>query len=221
MFNSKYSKTLTVILIIALIAIVSLLGFLGYRIYKKVKTDREAMQAISDFDEMTNENNEVVEYEGNIIDNIVQSSTTNTNSGIRTKKTYNNFVMLGYIEIPKTNVKYPILEKETNKSLEMAVAVRYPTNNIVLNQPGNIVIAGHNYRNNSFFSNNKKLSVGDLIYITDETGSKVSYTIYEIFSATPEDTSFYTRDTAGKAEITLTTCSDDGNSRLIVNARAN
>ncbi len=36
-----------------------------------------------------------------------------------------------------------------------------------LNKPGNTVIAGHNYRNSRFFSNNKKLNIGDKIYVTD------------------------------------------------------
>lgn len=128
--------------------------------------------------------------------------------------------MLGYIEIKKTDIKYPILEKATSKALEIAVAVIYPSTDVKLNLPGNVVIQGHNFKNGQFFSNNKKLTTGDKIYITDETGKKLGYTIYEIFSTTPEDASFYNRDTAGATEITLSTCSDDGNTRLIIKAKA-
>jgi LPXTG-site transpeptidase (sortase) family protein len=128
--------------------------------------------------------------------------------------------MLGYIEIKKTDIKYPILESATSKALEVAVAVAYPTTNVKLNQPGNIIIHGHNYRNNQFFSNNDKLKIGDTIYITDEQGNKIIYSIYEIFSTTPEDTTFYNRDTKGLPEITLSTCSDDGKTRLIIKAKA-
>ena len=68
--------------------------------------------------------------------------------------------------------------------------------------------------------NNKKLNIGDKIYITDTTGTKLTYTIYNKFETTPEDTSFYQRDTDGKAEVTLSTCTDDSSARLIIEARA-
>ena len=124
---------------------------------------------------------------------------------------------MGTIEIPKTDVKYPVLEKVTKKSIEVAVAILYGTG---LNQPGNTVIIGHNYRNGLFFSNNKKLENGDKIYITDNSGTKVAYTIYNKFQTTPEDTSFYQRDTDGKPEVTLSTCTDDSKERIIIEARA-
>lgn len=139
-------------------------------------------------------------------------------TGSSTKKiTYKGFGVLGTMEIPATNFKYPILEKVTKKSIETAVAFLYGSG---VNQPGNTVIIGHNYRNGLFFSNNKKLNIGDKIYVTDNNGNKLTYTIYNKFEATPEDTSFYQRDTAGKPEITLSTCTDDSSARLIILARA-
>ena len=108
-------------------------------------------------------------------------------------------------------------QKVTKKSIETAVAFLYGSG---INQPGNSVIIGHNYRNGLFFSNNKKLNIGDKIYITGNDGKKVTYTIYNKFEATPEDTSFYQRDTGGKAEVTLSTCTDDSKARLIICAKA-
>lgn len=70
-----------------------------------------------------------------------------------------------------------------------------------------------------FFSNLKKLSNGDKIYITDTSGMKVTYEVYNIFETTETDTSFYKRDTAGLREITLSTCTDDGKLRTIVLAK--
>lgn len=125
--------------------------------------------------------------------------------------------MLGTMEIPATNFKYPVLEKVTKKSIETAVAFQWGAG---LNQPGNSVIIGHNYRNGMFFSNNKKLKNGDKIYITDNSGKKLTYTIYDKFETSDTDTSFYQRDTGGKAEITLSTCTDDSKARLIILAKA-
>ena len=118
------------------------------------------------------------------------------------------------------SILYPVLEKVTGPALETSVAVLYPTGEN-LNQPGNTVVVGHNYRNGLFFSNNKKLSIGDKIYVTDYRGTKLTYTIYNKFEADQSDTSFYQRDTAGKAELTLSTCTDASNNmRLIIFAKA-
>lgn len=88
-----------------------------------------------------------------------------------------------------------------------------------INKVGNTVIQGHNYRNGMFFSNLKKMSNGDKIYITDTDGVKITYEAYSIFEAGETDTSFYKRDTAGLREITLSTCTDDGSARTIVLAK--
>lgn len=111
------------------------------------------------------------------------------------------------------------MKKLQKESLEKAVAVEWPQPDPVLNEVGNVVIAGHNYRNGVFFSNNKKLSKGDKIYITDLNKNRVAYTIYNIFETTDSDASFYNRDTNGKREITLKTCTDDSQRRLIIEAR--
>lgn len=220
MFRNRYGNFLTVLLVIAILVIIGFIVFLGVQSYKKYKLSRDSIQAISEFENYINTQTNEISQDRNTID-ITNEIISNTNqTTVKTKKYYKDFIMLGYIEIKKTNVKYPILEKETTKSLETSVAVRYPTTNIRLNQPGNIVIVGHNYRNGTFFSNNKKLSTGDKIYITDDTGNTLAYIIYQIFSTTPEDASFYNRDTNGAIEITLSTCSDDGNTRLIIQARA-
>ena len=71
-----------------------------------------------------------------------------------------------------------------------------------------------------FFSNNKKLKNGDKIYITDNSGKKLTYTIYDKFETTESDTDFYQRDTGGKPEVSLSTCTDNSKARLIILARA-
>ena len=47
----------------------------------------------------------------------------------------------------------------------------------------------------------------------------MSYTIYQIFETNEQDTSFYNRDTNGKIEVTLSTCTDDSKARTIILAR--
>ena len=221
MFESKYSKLLTVILVIVIIAIVGLLGFLAYDFFANNMLSQDASDYVDNFE------GEVADGQTDKNDNTTSDSENTTNpfdeikdaekSSIRAKKTYKGFGVLGTMEIPTTNFKYPVLEKVTKKSIETAVAFLYGTE---LNEPGNTVIIGHNYRNGLFFSNNKKLNVGDKIYITDNSGRKLTYTIYNKFETTPEDTSFYQRDTGGKPEVTLSTCTDDSKARLIICAKA-
>ena len=124
--------------------------------------------------------------------------------------------MVGYIEIPKTDIKYPVLKDATKEAMEKSVCVLLGNG---LNKAGVTVISGHNYRNGLFFSNNAKLSTGDKIYITDNSGQTVTYEIYKKYQTTPEDASYATVDTQGKKEIVLTTCTDDSKNRIIVCAR--
>lgn len=236
MFDRKYGKVLTVLLIIAIIAIIGLVIFFVHEKIEKDKTDKETSAAIEEFDRdhgignketpapEESPNPEEPEEETPIIipptgDGSGSSGSSSSGSSDG-KSYYKGFVMIGYIDIPKTGAKYPILEKVTIKSLSAAVVLLYPAN-AKLNEPGNVVIAGHNYRNSTFFSKNKTLKEGDKIYITDESGRKLEYTVYSNFQATGEDASFYSRDTGGVPEITLTTCvANDNNKRTIILARA-
>ena len=55
--------------------------------------------------------------------------------------------------------------------------------------------------------------------IKDNSGRELTYTIYDKFQTTEQDTSFYNRDTNGAVEVTLSTCTDDAKERIIILAR--
>lgn len=224
MSENRYGNILTIILIVLIVAILIGVSLLAYNyIINPHNQENKNIAAIEEFDKDIEEKEE--EKEESDDSSLSVESTehsddqTTSSSQVRKKKYYEGFVMLGYITIPKTNVKQPILDTVTPESLNTAVAVLYPSN-AQLNQPGNIVIIGHNYKNGKFFSNNKKLSIGDKLKIKDNTGKELTYTIYEKFETTPEDTSFYNRDTNGAIEVTLSTCTDDAKARTIILARA-
>jgi len=243
MFRSKYSTFLTVLLVVAIIAIVIICAVIGTKMYRNYKSEKESKQAISEFIASTDSSNngtssssnsfsnvedklnEDVEIDSNVFKPssviIQEQDATQQTTTTKPKKVkfYKEFVMIGYIEIPKTGIEYPILTDTTAEALDTSVGVLYPTNPS-LNEPGNVVIIGHNYRNGKFFSDNKKLSVGDKIKITDESGSSLTYTIYEIFETTPEDTEYMTREIGENIEISLSTCTDDGTKRLVILAKA-
>ena len=91
------------------------------------------------------------------------------------------------------------------------------------NEIGNFCIVGHNYRNEKFFSKVPKLVNGDLIEITDLSGKTLNYYVYDKFIVDPDDessTDCTTQLTNGNTEITIITCTNDGENRVIVKARA-
>ena len=130
---------------------------------------------------------------------------------------YYNHPVVGKISIPRTGIKYPILGDNNNASaIEVAVLKIYGPE---INEPGNVVIAGHNYNNGTLFSKNKNIQVGDKINIKDTSGRVITYIVYNKFETTPEDASYINRDTGGKREITLYSCNDDSSKRIIIEAK--
>lgn len=231
MFKSKYSTILTVLLAVLIIAIIIIVIVLGIKTYKNYQNEKDA-RTFEPFDSYEeDEDNEdddknkdddkpssMGDIGGGDNNNETPEQTEKPTSNLPKVKFYKGYTSVGNINIPKTKASYPILLDTSPKALEIAVGVTYPSSPEI-NQPGNTVIIGHNYRNGKFFSNNKKLEVGDIIQIRGVDGKTLNYTIYEIFETTPTDTAYMTRNTEGKIEVSLSTCTDDGNNRLVILAR--
>ena len=228
MGSSKFNTVLTVLLIIAIVAIIILIGYFGYSVYNKYYIDLSAKEVVNSFEDIVGNNKNKTDEDNNVTnetddgaENIViggvteENNTTPSTQG-NNKLTFHGYNVIGTISIPAIKIEYPILEKVTTNSLKVAVAYLRGAG---INKPGNTVIQGHNYRNGQFFSNLKKLSLGDAIYITDLEGTKIKYEVYKNFSAESTDTSFYNRDTGGKREITLSTCTTDAEIKTIILAR--
>lgn len=218
--NSKYSNLLTVLLVIVIIAIIGIIGFLGYRYYKNESLKNQSEEFVDSFlnDENIGNNNNNTGT-GNVVFEGVNEGENNGSSSQQDKPQFNGFDTVGTLEIPKTNVSQPVLASHelSKTSLETALVEIYGPG---LNQVGNTTIAGHNFRNGTFFSNNKKLEIGDKLYVTDLSGNRISYTIYNKYETTENDSEYMTRDTQGAIEVSLTTCTDDSKGRLIIWAKA-
>ena len=119
------------------------------------------------------------------------------------------------INIPKINVKYAVLSETSDALLKISPCKFWGPNP---NEVGNFCIVGHNYRNSRFFSKVPKLEVGDIIELTDLSGRKLSYEVYDKYTVDPTDVSCTTQLTNGKKEVTLITCTNDSKQRVIVKA---
>ncbi len=130
---------------------------------------------------------------------------------------YKGYSTAGRIEIPKTGVDIPILDKQTAGGMEIAACLLYSTGS--LNYGGKNLIVGHNYRNGKLFSNNNGLQVGDRFYITSLDGKRVEYVIYNKIITNPEDVS-YLMGATSEIEVFLSSCTDDNVNRIVIMARA-
>lgn len=240
MFDSKYGSVLTILLIIVIVAIVAIIGYFGYEIIVEESKEKASESVVEQFEQAyptisvadenaVGTNDTTTDPNAVTGDNTIASlntvdgngggsSSDGGNQGTTKKKKVmmEGYEVIGTIRIPAIDIKYPILAKVTKKSLETAVALLYTTNG--LNQNGNSVIIGHNYRNSLFFSKNDKLEKGDTIYIKDTSGQELKYKITQKFITTSSDASFYKQDT-DKKYVTLSTCTDDASTtdkRLIL-----
>lgn len=246
MLNNKYGNVLTMILIVIAVTIVGIIGYFAYDTFHTAQVNNNAQMALEQLEKATTKvkkkkstTTSEEEKKQNTVNN-----TTNTTSNLEDvmnllssepqntvtepveeeagKEEPEDVFMEGYkvvgrIEIPKTKVDYPILAKLTKKTLEIAISVAYGPGP---NKVGNTILYGHNYRNNSFFSNNKKLTKNDKVYITDVYGERVEYTIYNVYETVQSDAEYMKRDTNGRREISLQTCTNDSSGRIIIWATA-
>lgn len=194
MFNrSKYGKLLKILMIIILIAIIGIAVGIGYKAYNSYYIAIGAAEAVSKFEE-----------------------TVKSAMNVTTK--YKEFTVIGTIQIPDINLKYPILQENKADALKTAPVLMYTSQG--LNNAGNSVITGHNYRDGNMFSDLGKLIKGNYIYITDTIGRSIKYKVYNIYEDSGENNSYITRNTNGKTEITLSTYNSKNKAKIIIFAKA-
>ena len=116
-------------------------------------------------------------------------------------------------DIDLTFLASGLSKKQYDKSLKKIEKIMTNTYKV------EIIPEERNDRNKSsyvFFGNNDKLKLGDKVYITDNSGTKLKYNIYNIYETSPDDGDFIMRETNGKREISLQTCTDNSKGRLII-----
>ena len=230
----KYSKFLTLLLVILTISLIILVAYAIYTLYDDYMSDKSAEDLMDQFESNYNEfdfdDENIVENDNNLLpeDNNTTTQTPQKNnssgggsSSYRVGTYYKGHKVIGLISIPKLNIQYPIFADDTTETLKVGTAAIYPANaESILNTSGNVVIAGHNYRNSRMFSKLYTLNSGDSIYITNIYGYKLEYKVYNNYTTGSIDFDYATRDTNGDIEISLTTCTTDASTRTIVWARA-
>ena len=174
--------------------------------------DSNVLIAVLDDAEQTEELNSNTEAE----------EIKNANKTVQTTQSGYRYSTIATINIPKISVEYPILDGETDSVEETEALLKISPTKFwgpEPNEVGNFCIVGHNYRNSRFFSKVPTLENGDIIKITDLAGQTINYRVYNKYEVDPTDVSCTSQLTNGNKEITLITCTNDSQHRVIVKAR--
>lgn len=123
--------------------------------------------------------------------------------------------VIGTIEIPTINIYYPVFSNCDDNLLKISPCKLYGPS---IGQLGNLCIAGHNYDNTKFFSKIGSLSTNDEIILYNNYNKKFLYYVSDIYEVEFNDLSpIYNYNKKSKL-LTLITCNNINNKRIIVKA---
>lgn len=191
-------KVINVILTLLIIAAIVVIGLIVYNYVVSEKNDSNLAKVVTEIEQQFSNN------------------TGNTNSVEPVKVQYNGFDVVGLIEIPSINIKYPIINKTNDTTMKYSIT-KFSGGEI--NSIGNFTVAGHNNLNGTMFGKVKRLKIGDQIKLTDLYNNTVTYEIFDIYSVDPNDVSCLDSVEENTREVTLITCTNGHLKRLITKAR--
>lgn len=129
---------------------------------------------------------------------------------------FKGYKVEGIIEIPKINIKYPIIDHTNEETMKVSITKFWGPQ---ANEIGNYTVAGHNNKDGTMFGKTKYLQIGDKIKLTNLKNKTIEYEIFKIYSIDPDDVSCVESVENGTREITLITCTNGHKNRLVTKAR--
>lgn len=146
----------------------------------------------------------------------IEEQLKNIQNGEEIESSYKGYQIEGILEIPKINIKYPILNQTSDEAMKISVTKFWGPEP---NEIGNYTIAAHNNRDGTMFGKTKYLEIGDIIKITSLKNYTIEYQVFDIYSIDPNDVSCVESVEKGTKEVTLITCTNGHKNRLIVKGR--
>lgn len=129
---------------------------------------------------------------------------------------FKGYKIEGIIEIPKINIKYPIIDHTNEETMKVSITKFWGPQ---ANEIGNYTVAGHNNKDGTMFGKTKYLQIGEKIKLTNLKNETIEYEIFKIYSIDPDDVSCVESVENGTREITLITCTNGHKNRLVTKAR--
>ena len=135
---------------------------------------------------------------------------------VKVAEQYKGYKVAANLKIEKLKIDTCVLEDYTKNAMETCVTKFFGPNP---NEIGNFCITGHNYITKNMFGYLYTLKNGDTLTLTDNQNGTISYKIYHKYKAKANQTYGLSQRTNGKREVTLITCCNYSNERLIIKAR--
>ena len=129
---------------------------------------------------------------------------------------FKGYKIEGIIEIPKINIKYPIIDHTNEETMKVSITKFWGPQ---ANEIGNYTVAGHNNKDGTMFGKTKYLQIGDKIKLTNLKNETIEYEVFKIYSIDPDDVSCVESVESGTREVTLITCTNGHKNRLVTKAR--
>lgn len=124
------------------------------------------------------------------------------------------FTPIAKLQVDKIGLEMSVLSEWSYELLEISIN---KFSGPEPNESGNFIIVGHNYSNGEHFGKLDLIQAGDLIYLTDLSGRKITYEVYEILVIKPDETEKL--KTIDIRTLTLITCDTNRDLRLVVKSR--
>lgn len=175
----------TIFVIFGLVLICSALSLLFYNSYQEEKSYKETENVLSALESET------------------QNSTQDDSSDEITVDV-NGYDYIGFIEIPKIEIKLPVLSEWDYTRLKIAPCRQFGSINT-----DDIVIAAHNYKKH--FGNLSSLNIGDEIIFTDTSKKEHLYSVERVEILNPTDVE---KVQNSEYDLVLYTCTYGGKTRV-------
>ena len=190
----KLEKFLKIQFYFSLLLIIFIISYVGYTRFKLYTQEKNSNSILESY-------------------NITKLYTNNLDFSI--PKTYENSSIIGLIEIKKLNIYYPVFSSYDDELLKISPCRFYGP---LPGKVGNLCIAGHNYDNDKFFSKISTLNINDEIILYDNSDKKFSYFVFDIYEVKADDLSPIYSYNKNACQLTLITCNNLNNNRIIVKA---
>ena len=157
-------KVYNVLLVVLIIVAIILGTIIGIKFFKTRKNEKALAGKVQE------------------IENIINQGESNN---IQT--TYQGFDCIGIIEIPKIQIKYPIIDANPSfENMRVSICKFWGTK---LHDIGNFSMAGHHTYDGTMFGNLNQLENEDIIKVTDLSGETIDYIVFDKLVVDPNDTS--------------------------------
>lgn len=147
-------------------------------------------------------------YENYLKENITTISNVPQN--------YLGYEVDGILKIPKIDLETYVFKEYSEDAMNIAPTKLWGPK---INEYGNYSIIGHNYKKENMFNNLIDLEINNLIYLVDNENGEIEYKVYDIYKVKENNIEPIKQKSKEEIELTLITCVNYTNNRLIIKAK--